>query len=98
VRVVGEQAGEGDGAFGAGQGGAEADNIRRLVNEGCKRYILMTNLEGSATPGSGTRDQIEDALSELSKTHGVQMSCIWASDLDAWVDLVSRVVSLLLVG
>ncbi len=65
----------------------EADNIRRLVNEGCKRYILMTNLEGSATPGSGTRDQLEDALSELSKTYGVQMSCLWASELDAWVDL-----------
>ncbi|SOC49460.1 hypothetical protein SAMN05660748_2187 [Blastococcus aggregatus] len=65
----------------------EADNIKRLVGEGCKRYILMTNVEGSATPGSGARDDLDGALKELSKTYGVEMSCLWASDLDAWVDL-----------
>jgi hypothetical protein len=66
----------------------EADNIERLVNEGCKRYILMTNVRGSATPRSGARDEIEETLKALSKTYGVDMSCLWASDLDAWVDLV----------
>ena len=69
-----------------GQIKGEADNIKRLVSEGCKRYILMTNVEGGAAPGSGARDEIENALTELSKTYGVQMSCLWAADLDAWVD------------
>ncbi|WP_024366959.1 NACHT domain-containing protein [Arthrobacter sp. TB 26] len=65
----------------------EDSNIRRLVSEGCQKYILITNVEGSATPKSGTRDEIERTLDELGKKYGIPMSCIWASDLDAWVDL-----------
>jgi hypothetical protein len=64
----------------------EATNIKRLVDEGCTRYILMTNVEGSAAPGSGSRDAVEKELTALSKKYKVQMSCLWSSDLDAWVD------------
>lgn len=64
----------------------EAANIRRLVKEGCTRYILMTNVEGSAAAGSGVRDEIEKELTALSKQYKVPMSCFWSSDLDAWVD------------
>ncbi|MDO7868168.1 NACHT domain-containing protein [Nocardioides jiangxiensis] len=64
----------------------EATNIERLVNEGCKRYILMTNVEGGAAPGSGSRDEVEEELTALSKKFKVEMSCLWSSDLDAWVD------------
>jgi len=63
----------------------EAANIKRLVSEGCTQYVLMTNVEGSAAPGSGTRDQIEEALDDLGKQYGIPMSCVWAADLDAWV-------------
>ncbi|ABM10470.1 large ATP-binding protein [Arthrobacter sp. ZXY-2] len=63
----------------------EAANIKRLVAEGCKQYVLMTNVEGSAAPGSGTRDQIEKVLDDLGKQYGIPMSCVWAADLDAWV-------------
>lgn len=63
----------------------EAANIKRLVSEGCRQYVLMTNVEGSAAPGSGTRDQIEEALDDLGKQYGIPMSCVWAADLDAWV-------------
>ncbi|MBF4162316.1 NACHT domain-containing protein [Nocardioides acrostichi] len=64
----------------------EAANIKRLVDEGCTRYILMTNVEGGAAPGSGSRDEVERELTALSKKYKVPMSCVWASDLDAWVD------------
>ncbi|MFD1825236.1 MULTISPECIES: hypothetical protein [Mumia] len=64
----------------------EAANIERLVREGCTRYILMTNVEGGAAPGSGSRDEVEKELTALSKKYRVQMSCVWSSDLDAWVD------------
>lgn len=64
----------------------EAGNIKRLVDEGCKQYMLITNVEGSATPGVGGRDTIERALDDLGKKYGIPMSCLWASDLDAWVD------------
>lgn len=64
----------------------EAANIHRLVNEGCTRYILMTNVEGGAAPGSGSRDEVEKELTPLSKKYKIQMSCLWSSDLDAWVD------------
>ncbi|WP_207891569.1 NACHT domain-containing protein [Nocardioides jejuensis] len=64
----------------------EADNIERLVKEGCTRYILMTNVEGGAAPGSGSRDEVEKELTALSKQYKVAMSCFWSSDLDAWVD------------
>lgn len=64
----------------------EAENIERLVKEGCTRYVLMTNVEGGAAPGSGSRDEVEKELTALSKKYKVQMSCVWSSDLDAWVD------------
>jgi predicted outer membrane lipoprotein len=64
----------------------EAENIRRLVKEGCKRYILMTNVEGGAAPGAGSRDEVERELTALSKRFKVEMSCLWSSDVDAWVD------------
>lgn len=64
----------------------EAANIERLVREGCTRYILMTNVEGGAAPGSGSRDDVEKELTALSRKYKIQMSCVWSSDLDAWVD------------
>lgn len=64
----------------------EAANIERLVKEGCTRYILMTNVEGGANPRTGSRDEVEKELTALSKKYRVQMSCVWSSDLDAWVD------------
>lgn len=65
---------------------AESENIARLVAEGCTRYILMTNVEGSATPKTGARDQIDGVLERMSQVYGVEMTCWWAADLDARVD------------
>lgn len=64
----------------------EKANIERLVKEGCTRYVLMTNVEGGAAPGSGSRDEVEKVLTALSKKFKIPMSCLWSSDLDAWVD------------
>jgi hypothetical protein len=35
----------------------------------------MTNVQGSAAPGTGSRDQVEETLRALSKLYGIQMSC-----------------------
>ncbi|MDF1704930.1 MAG: AAA family ATPase [Aeromicrobium sp.] len=66
---------------------AEADNIRALVANGCKHYILVTNVEGSSTPDTGDRDRLQKELDNHGKKFGVPMAAMWCSDVDAWVDL-----------
>lgn len=65
----------------------EDANIRRLVKMGCQRYILMTNIEGSAAPGGGDRDRLNAEFAKYEGTYGIPMSGMWCSDIDAWVDL-----------
>lgn len=65
----------------------EDENIRRLKARGCTRYVIMTNVEGSAARGSGDRDQMDKALEQFGRTYQLDMSVMWCTDIDAWVDL-----------
>lgn len=64
----------------------EDANIRTLVERGCKRYILITNVEGSAARDAGDRDRLDEELKKLERHYQVPMSAVWRSDLDTWVD------------
>lgn len=72
----------------------EDKNIRRLVEAGCERYILMTNIEGSAASGSGDRDKLNAEFEKYERTYGIPMSPMWCSDIDAWVDLAGASLKL----
>lgn len=68
----------------------EADNITRLVKAGAQRYILITNIEGSAATatvphgkGQGSIDKLKQRLDTHETTFGVPMDCWWRTDLDA---------------
>lgn len=64
----------------------EGDNIRRLVAEGAKRYIIVTNLKGSSAATNGEIDKVEQALAVHAAAFGVPMDCWWRPELDALVD------------
>jgi tetratricopeptide (TPR) repeat protein len=64
----------------------EADNIRRLVSEGAEAYYLLTNVPGTASPGSGTMDRLDQRLRQHADSFGVAMRCWWQADIDARVD------------
>lgn len=64
----------------------EAENIERLVAEGATRYVLMTCVAGTAAPGKGTMDKLDEEFEALSKKFGVPMEPLWQADLDGMVD------------
>ncbi|MHA3700760.1 NACHT domain-containing protein [Jatrophihabitans sp. YIM 134969] len=64
----------------------EHDNIERLVADGATKYVLMTNVAGTAQRRSGSIDKLDQALLHYSSEFGIDMDCWWQSDLDARVD------------
>ncbi|KDA06381.1 large ATP-binding protein [Microbacterium sp. CH12i] len=65
----------------------EEANLRRLADEGVRRYFLVTNVASTAKPRSGTFDQLDKKLQEYAKEFGFeQMTCIWREALNPWVD------------
>ncbi|APE12746.1 hypothetical protein BO226_25745 (plasmid) [Rhodococcus sp. 2G] len=64
----------------------EADDIRRLVEEGAEEYYLMTSVAGTAVPLRGTMDKLDKRLEEYSAEFGIPMHCWWQADIDARVD------------
>jgi len=64
----------------------EADNIRRLVRQGAKQYILLTCVAGTSQPERGGIDRLEERLEKHSKDFGIDISCWWQADIDARVD------------
>lgn len=71
----------------------EEDNLRRLASEGAKRYVLITNIRSTATPGTGSFDKLHDKLKEHAKNYGFEeMACIWREGLDAIVDSMPEAV------
>nr|WP_271209867.1 NACHT domain-containing protein [Rhodococcus wratislaviensis]GLK34654.1 hypothetical protein GCM10017611_15030 [Rhodococcus wratislaviensis] len=64
----------------------EADDIRRLVKDGAEEYYLMTSVAGTAVPGRGTMDRLDERLEEYSAEFGIPMRCWWQADIDARVD------------
>jgi hypothetical protein len=65
----------------------EADNLRRLAQEGVRRYTLVTNVASTGKAGSGTFDRLNARLDEHAKTFGYEeMTCLWRDSLNAMVD------------
>lgn len=64
----------------------EADDIRRLVKDGAEEYYLMTSVAGTAVPGRGTMDKLDERLEEYSAEFGIPVRCWWQADVDARVD------------
>lgn len=61
---------------------AETGNIRRLVEEGAREYILMTSVAGTAYPERGTMDRLDEVLDRFSEDFGIPMRPEWRDDLD----------------
>ncbi|MEU7935754.1 NACHT domain-containing protein [Microbispora bryophytorum] len=69
----------------------EEENLRRLVREGSRKYVLVTNVPSTGAPGSGTFDQLNDRLDKLAEAYGFdEMSCLWRESVDGMVDNAPR--------
>lgn len=65
----------------------ESDNLRRLAQEGVRRYMLVTNVASTGKAGTGTFDRLNASLDEHAGSFGYdQMSCIWREALNPMVD------------
>lgn len=65
----------------------ESDNLRRLAQEGVRRYMLVTNVASTGKAGTGTFDRLNARLDEHARAFGYdQMSCIWREALNPMVD------------
>lgn len=66
---------------------SEEASLRRLADQGVRRYFLVTNVGSTAKPESGTFDQLGKKLDAYAKDFGYeQMTCIWREALNPWVD------------
>jgi hypothetical protein len=65
----------------------EREKIKRLVSEGLRQYILMTNIRATAAPHRGTHDRLEVELDKLSKELKVPITCWWKDEIDRRMDL-----------
>ncbi len=65
----------------------EADNLRRLAEEGVRHYALVTNVPSTAKDETGTFDKLDQKLRGYAKEFGYeQMTCFWREALNPWVD------------
>lgn len=69
---------------------SEREKVSRLLVDGATSYILVTNVRGTAHPGSGSIDQAERLLTEA---FGPNAQCWWRDDLDARVSANSDIQS-----
>jgi hypothetical protein len=61
----------------------EAPKIKKLIPQGAKEFILMTNVPGTAHPKSGTIDSVNTTL---RKELGIPSICWWRNDLSRRLD------------
>jgi len=65
----------------------EQENLKRLADEGVRRYVLVTNVASTGRAKTGTFDRLNEKLDEHAKHLGLaQMSCVWREALNGWVD------------
>jgi hypothetical protein len=65
----------------------EANNIKRLVKDGAKRYVLVTNIPSTGKDGTGTFDQLNTRLDQHAKDFGLEsMTCLWREAVDGMLD------------
>ncbi len=65
----------------------EAENIKRLVRDGARRYVLVTNIPSTGKADTGTFDRLNTLLDQHAKDYGLaQMTCLWREAIDGMVD------------
>lgn len=58
---------------------SESEKIKELIQRGATSYVLMTNVKGTAHPGSGSIDKATKALADL---FNIPVQVWWRDDLD----------------
>lgn len=65
----------------------ESKKIKRLAAEGTKKYVLVTNVQSTGKPKTGTFDRINARLDKYAEEFGLdEMTCIWREALNPMVD------------
>jgi hypothetical protein len=64
----------------------EVHKVRELIPRGAARYVLITNIPGTAHPEKGSIDKLNSLLAD---SLGIPSSCLWRDDInrrldDAW--------------
>ena len=58
---------------------SESEKVKKLISRGATRYVLMTNVKGTAHPDSGS---IDKANKELADSFSIPAQVWWRDDLD----------------
>jgi hypothetical protein len=61
----------------------EAPKVRELIPRGAIKYVLLTNVAGTAHLDSGSIDKLNDALAD---TLGIPSQCWWRDDINRRLD------------
>lgn len=64
----------------------EAEKIKNLAAQGARKYVLVTNVESTGKPKTGTFDRLDAKLQQYSKDFGLEMSCLWREAINSVVD------------
>lgn len=64
----------------------EAEKIKKLAAQGAQKYVLVTNVESTGKPKTGTFDRLDAKLEQYSKDFGLEMSCLWREAINSIVD------------
>lgn len=61
---------------------SEREKVRRLIDQGAEKYVLITNVRGSSALGSGSIDQ----ANKIAKSVGIEAEIWWRDDIDRRLD------------
>lgn len=61
----------------------ELDKVKTLVGRGASRYVLMTNVPGTAHLDAGSIDKLNQ---QMSATLGIPSACWWRDDINRRLD------------
>lgn len=64
----------------------EAHKIKQLVAQGARKYVLVTNVESTGRPKTGTYDRLNEKLEAYSAEYGIAISCLWREAINSIVD------------
>lgn len=64
----------------------ESSAIKRLANEGTRKYVLVTNVQSTGREGSGTFDRLNTKLNQHSSDFGIEITALWREAINPMVD------------
>ena len=67
---------------------AEKHKVEKLKSLGLRKYVLLTNVQGTAHLNAGSIDSVNQELSTLL---GIEAYCWWRDDLDRRLDAASTI-------